>query len=97
MPGCATRLTKRWIDINPAYVSTESLYNFHPAEVNAANLYKRGQVIDSYHKLVREGGSDVASMLTDHNKKGGKPTRFASYLYVGSGRKLGLMDSADTS
>ena len=54
----------------PDYVSMESFYNFHPAEVSAANLYERGQVIDSYHKLVREGGSDVVSMLTDHNKKG---------------------------
>jgi len=54
----------------PDLVLMESFYNFHPAEVNAANLYERGQVIDSYHKLVREGSSDVVSLLTDHNKKG---------------------------
>ena len=39
----------------PDYVSMESFYNFHPAEVSAANLYERGQVIDAYHKLVRDG------------------------------------------
>ena len=54
----------------PDYVSMESFYNFHPAEVSAANLYERGQVIDAYHKLVRDGGTDVVSILTDHNKKG---------------------------
>lgn len=54
----------------PDYVSMESFYNFHPAEVSAANLYERGQVIDAYHKLVRGGGTDVVSILTDHNKKG---------------------------
>ncbi|MEX3646028.1 bifunctional DNA primase/polymerase [Mycolicibacterium porcinum] len=53
----------------PSLVLMESFYNFHP-DVNAANLYERGQVIDSYHKLVRSGGSDVVSLLTDHNKKG---------------------------
>lgn len=53
----------------PDLVLMESFYNFHP-DVNAANLYERGQVIDSYHKLVRAGGSDVVSLLTDHNKKG---------------------------
>ncbi|MCA2255702.1 bifunctional DNA primase/polymerase [Mycobacterium intracellulare] len=54
----------------PDLVLMESFYNFHPAQVSASNLYERGQVIDSYHKLVREGGSDVVSLLTDHNKKG---------------------------
>ena len=56
--------------LQPDYVSMESFYNFHPVEVSAANLYERGQVIDSYHKHVRQGGEDVVSMLTDHNKKG---------------------------
>ena len=50
----------------PDLVGMESFYNFHPSEVSAANLYERGPVIDSYHKLVREGGSDVVSLLTDH-------------------------------
>ncbi|WP_304114544.1 bifunctional DNA primase/polymerase [Mycolicibacterium bacteremicum] len=53
----------------PSLVLMESFYNFHP-DVNASNLYERGQVIDSYHKLVRSGGADVVSLLTDHNKKG---------------------------
>jgi hypothetical protein len=54
----------------PDLVLMESFYNFHPADVNAANLYERGQVIDAYHKLVRDGSNDVVSLLTDHNKKG---------------------------
>ena len=43
----------------PDFVFMESFYNFHPREVNAANLYERGQVIDSYHKLIREGGENA--------------------------------------
>jgi hypothetical protein len=50
----------------PGAIFMESLYNFHPAEVNAANLYERGQVIDGYHRLVRDGGENVISLLTDH-------------------------------
>ncbi|BBX47683.1 hypothetical protein GCM10009641_18810 [Mycobacterium cookii] len=58
---------KRLLDRHqPVLVLMESFYNFHPAEVNAANLYERGQVIDAYHKLVRAGGEDVVSLLTDH-------------------------------
>lgn len=53
----------------PSLVLMESFYNFHP-DVNASNLYERGRVIDSYHKLVRAGGESVVSLLTDHNKKG---------------------------
>ena len=34
--------------------------------MNAANLYERGQVIDGYHRLVRDGGENVISLLTDH-------------------------------
>ena len=54
----------------PALVLMESFYNFHPGSVNAANLYERGQVIDSYHKLVLSGSPGTVSLLTDHNKKG---------------------------
>lgn len=56
--------------VQPKVVLMESFYNFHPREVSASNLYERGQVIDSYHKLIRSGGEDVVSLLTDHNKKG---------------------------
>ena len=50
----------------PNLVLIESFYNFHPAEVNAANLFERGPVIDAYHKLVVSECDGATSMMTDH-------------------------------
>ena len=50
----------------PDLVLIESFYNFHPAKVNAANLFERGPVIDAYHKLVVSECEGATSMMTDH-------------------------------
>ena len=58
---------KRMLDEHqPNLVLIESFYNFHPAEVNAANLFERGPVIDAYHKLVVSECEGATSMMTDH-------------------------------
>jgi len=60
---------KRMLDTyQPGLVLAESFYNFHPPDVQAGNLFERGQVIDDYHKFIRrecEGGG-VVSLMTDH-------------------------------
>ena len=54
-------------------VLMESFYNFHPAAVDAKNLYERGQVLDAYHKFIQSvGGPDTTSLLTDHYRSTGK-------------------------
>lgn len=58
---------KRMLDEHqPDLVLIESFYNFHPADVNAANLFERGPVIDAYHKLVVSECEGATSMMTDH-------------------------------
>lgn len=50
----------------PDLVLIESFYNFHPTELEAGNLFARGQVIDGYHKFVRNECQGATSILTDH-------------------------------
>jgi hypothetical protein len=50
----------------PTLVLIESFYNFHPRNVEAGNLFERGQIIDSYHRLVREECVGATSLMTDH-------------------------------
>ena len=50
----------------PGLVLTESFYNFHPADVEASNLYARGGLIDSYHMLIRTECEGATSLMTDH-------------------------------
>ncbi|BCP05627.1 bifunctional DNA primase/polymerase [Mycobacterium paraintracellulare] len=71
----------------PALVLMESFYNFHPRDVNAANLYERGQLIDSYHKLVCRG-SGVVSLLTDHHKKSASGTDLDQISMSGQGENV---------
>jgi hypothetical protein len=70
---------KRMLDTyQPLLVLIESFYNFHPADVNAANLFERGPVIDAYHKSVQAGCAGATSMMTDH------------YRSTGTGKSLDL-------
>ena len=50
----------------PDVVLIESFYNFHPGDVQAGDLYQRGQIIDDYHKFVRRECEGATSLLTDH-------------------------------
>lgn len=50
----------------PDVVLIESFYNFHPGDVQAGDLYQRGQIIDDYHKFVRRECQGATSLLTDH-------------------------------
>lgn len=62
----------------PELVLIESFYNFHPRDVQAGDLYQRGQLIDAYHKFVRGECAGATSLLTDH------------YRSHGTGRSLDL-------
>jgi hypothetical protein len=53
-------------DSQPDLVLIESFYNFHPRDLEAGNLYQRGQVIDEFHKFVRAECEGATSMMTDH-------------------------------
>ncbi|MDH3008268.1 bifunctional DNA primase/polymerase [Gordonia alkanivorans] len=58
---------KRMLDVaQPELVLIESFYNFHPADVEASNLYQRGQAIDRFHKFVRAECEGATSLMTDH-------------------------------
>jgi len=58
---------KRMLDrYQPELVLIESFYNFHPRDVQAGDLYQRGQIIDAYHKFVRAECAGATSLLTDH-------------------------------
>ncbi|MAU80512.1 MAG: hypothetical protein CME34_01295 [Gordonia sp.] len=58
---------KRLLDMTqPELILIESFYNFHPADVEASNLYQRGQAIDQFHKFVRAQCEGATSMMTDH-------------------------------
>lgn len=70
---------KRMLDkYQPELVLIESFYNFHPRDVQAGDLYQRGQIIDAYHKFVRAECAGATSLLTDH------------YRSTGTGRSLDL-------
>lgn len=70
---------KRLLDTyQPELVLIESFYNFHPRDVQAGDLYQRGQIIDAYHKFVRTETVGTVSILTDH------------YRSTGTGRSLDL-------
>lgn len=62
VPGFRDELVAMVDEHQPELVLIESFYNFHPSDVETGNLYQRGQVIDSYHRLVRGEctGGDVA-------------------------------------
>ncbi|MGV9827857.1 bifunctional DNA primase/polymerase [Gordonia sp. NPDC003429] len=58
---------KRMLDVaQPELVLIESFYNFHPADVEASNLYQRGQALDRFHKFVRAECEGATSLMTDH-------------------------------
>lgn len=58
---------KRMLDrYQPDLVLIESFYNFHPADINAGNLFERGQLIDNFHRFVREQCAGATSLMTDH-------------------------------
>ena len=65
---------RRLLDTHqPELVLIESFYNFHPKDVEAANLFSRGQVIDGHHKFIRGECDGATSIMTDHYKStGGK-------------------------
>lgn len=65
---------RRLLDTHqPELVLIESFYNFHPKDVEAANLFSRGQVIDGHHKFVRSECVGATSIMTDHYRStGGK-------------------------
>ena len=65
---------RRLLDTHqPELVLIESFYNFHPKDVEAANLFSRGQVIDGHHKFVRSECIGATSIMTDHYRStGGK-------------------------
>jgi hypothetical protein len=50
----------------PDLVLIESFYNFHPRDLEAGNLFARGQVIDTYHKFIRNECDGATSLITDH-------------------------------
>lgn len=58
---------KRGLDVvQPGLVILESFYNFHPADIEAGNLYSRGPRIAEYHNLIRGELAGATSLLTDH-------------------------------
>lgn len=65
---------RRLLDTHqPELVLIESFYNFHPKDVEAANLFSRGQVIDGHHKFIRNECDGATSIMTDHYRStGGK-------------------------
>uniref|UniRef100_A0A5Q5CIZ3 DNA primase/polymerase bifunctional N-terminal domain-containing protein n=1 Tax=Mycobacterium sp. (strain JLS) TaxID=164757 RepID=A0A5Q5CIZ3_MYCSJ len=65
---------RRLLDTHqPELVLIESFYNFHPKDVEAANLFSRGQVIDGHHKFIRSECHGATSIMTDHYRStGGK-------------------------
>ncbi|RKR96828.1 AAA domain-containing protein [Williamsia muralis] len=72
--GAAPMSEKRFSDelkgmldtAQPDLVLIESFYNFHPADVEASNLYQRGQAIDGFHRFVRRQCEGATSLMTDH-------------------------------
>ena len=76
----------------PDLVLIESFYNFHPADVDAPNLYARGQVIDAYHKLIRTECEGATSLMTDHYRS----TNTARTLDLDAISMAGQAENADS-
>jgi hypothetical protein len=93
-PALRGDITRMCEEYGPfALVLIESFYNFHPPEVNAANLFERGQVIDEYHKFIRGvAGEDVTSLLTDHYRS----TASAKSLDLDNISMAGQAENADS-
>lgn len=84
---------KRLLDTyQPELVLIESFYNFHPRDVQAGDLYQRGQIIDAYHKFVCTECAGATSLLTDHYRSTGT----AKSLDLDSISMAGQAENADS-
>lgn len=61
------QVTERWGQ--PGLVVLDSLYNYHPADVEVSNLYERGRLLGQLSNALR--GHGVALWVVDHFNKNG--------------------------